>query len=534
MKSILLNSILFALLFLSCTNDKNVENIDTEIIINMGGEPRSMDPTLNNESITSTYIFHLFESLTRKDKDNKLAPGMAESWTISDDGKTYTFKIRENAMWSDGTPLTANDFVYSFKRAVNPETAAEYAYMMEYIENAREITAGDMPVDSLMVKAIDDYTLELVLENPTPYFLEFMSVVGVYVPLREDIIEANPDTWTFNPKTYIGNGAYVMSERNIDEKIVLKKNENYWAKDEVIAPSLTFVLMTDTTAALAALKNDDIHFALPPVGEIDKLREEGFIVDNHAYGVIYVALNMTNPKLSNVKVRQALSLALDRNYLIKNIVKGGQYPAGAVVPNQIAGYKKTFREESIDYVSVKDEDYLKNVETAKTLLTEAGFPNGEAFPILEIKVTAGIYTLVAEAMQQMWKENLGIDVVIITEDFPITLDNLRNKQYEMARMGWTGDYNDPMTILDIFLSTSAINFSGFNSVEYDTLINTAKSTADSKVRMDALHKAEAMVMEAMPVIPLYYRADSIMVSPKLKGYVLDPLARHKFGYSYIE
>jgi len=531
MKHRFLSCILFALLFLSCTNDKSV---DTSIMVNMGGEPRSMDPTLNNESITSTYIFHIFESLTRKDKDNNLAPGMAESWTVSDDGMTYTFKIRENAKWSDGTPLTANDFVYSFKRAVNPETAAEYAYMMEYIKNAKEITASEMSLDSLGVKALDDYTLEIVLENPTAYFLEFMAVTGVYVPLREDIIEASPDTWTQNPETYIGNGPYIMAERKIDEKIVLEKNDFYWAKEEIIAPKITFVLMTDTTAALAALKNDDIHFAVPPVGEIDKLREEGFIVDNHAYGVIYIALNMTNPKLSDQRVRQALSLAVDRNYLIENIVKGNQYPAGAVVPNQIVGYEKTFREEGGDYIPVKEEDYLKNVESAKALLAEAGYPNGEGFPVLEIKVTAGLYTLIAEAMQQMWKENLGIDIMIMTEDFPITLDNLRNKQYETARMGWTGDYNDPMTILEIFTSSSAINFSGFNSEEYDGLIDFAKSSPDSKKRMEALHKAEAMVLEGMPVIPLYYRADSIMISPKLKGYILDPLARHKFGYSYIE
>lgn len=524
---------ILSILLVSCSTDKKSDAKES-IVVNLGAEPRSLDPTLNSESTTSMYLVHLFESLTKKDKNNTVVPGVAEKWDISADGKVYTFYLRDDAKWSDGVPVKANDFVYAWQRAVDPKTAASYSYMLEYIKNAKAITASEMSVDSLGVKAIDDKTLEVTLESPTPYFLEFISSLGPYYPLRQDIVEANAETWTQKPETYIGNGAYIMTKRNFDESLILNVNTNYWDKQEIVADEIIFLLMTDTTAALAGLKIDDIHFALPPINEIDVLREEGYIIDNHAYGTIYITLNMLNPKISDVHVRKALSLAIDRSYLVENIVKGGQRPAGAFVPYGIIGVNGEYRESFPEYMSVTKESNKKNIEEAKKLMAEAGYPNGKDFPVIDFRVTAGLYTLVAEAIQQMWKENLGIDIIISTEEFAITLGNLRDKNYEIARMGWTGDYNDPMTILDTHLSYGAINFSGFDNIEYDFLIDLAKSTADMEARMDALSKAENILMDEMPIIPLYYRADSIMISPNIKNYVLDPLSRHKFHYSYIE
>ena len=222
-------------------------------------------------------------------------------------------------------------------------------------------------------------------------------------------------------------------------------------------------------------------------------------------GTYYLELNITNEALKDKRVRQALALAIDRNYIVSNVTKGGQIPAGAFVPTQVRGLNGTFRGESGDYIDINN--YEENIETAKSLLAEAGYPNGENYPILELKVSPGIYVLVGEAIQQMWKDNLNITVQLIIEDFPITLQSLIEKNYQLSRMGWTGDYNDPMTMLDVMLSYGGINHSGFANANYDRLILMAKQSPDNKVRMDAMRQAESILMDEMPIIPLYYRAD---------------------------
>lgn len=227
-----------------------------------------------------------------------------------------------------------------------------------------------------------------------------------------------------------------------------------------------------------------------------------------------------------------MSLAIDRNYIVSNVTKGGQVPAGAFVPTEVRGLETTFRKENKEYIDVNN--YEANVQKAKALMAEAGYPDGQNYPVIELKVSPGIYVLVGEAIQQMWKENLNVNVSLVQEEFPITLQSLLEKDYQMARMGWTGDYNDPMTMLDVMLSYSGVNHTGFNNENYDSLILTAKESADNTVRMKSMAEAENILMEEMPIIPLYYRADSFIKNPKLKGVVLNPLGRHKFNYAYIE
>ena len=515
---------------ISCKN----KTVSDSIVVNMGAEPKTMDPTLNSISVVSVYIIHAFEGLTKLDSNNNVVGAVAEGWFISDDGLKYTFHLRTNAKWRDGKPITANDFEYSWKRAVNPNVAAEYAYMMEVVKNAKEINAGIMDYNNLGVKAIDDYTLEVILENPTAYFLEFIASTGIFMPVRKDIIETYKDEWTLNPETYIGNGPYKMTERLADQKIVFSVNTNYYSKEEQIAKEITFIVMSDPNTAVAGLKNGTIHFSAlePPAAEIENLKSEGYIAANYGLGTYYLELNITNEALKDKRVRQALALAIDRNYIVSNVTKGGQIPAGAFVPTQVRGLNGTFRSESGDYIDINN--YEENIKKAKSLMAEAGYPNGENYPILELKVSPGIYVLVGEAIQQMWKDNLNITVQLIIEDFPITLQSLIEKNYQLSRMGWTGDYNDPMTMLDVMLSYGGINHSGFANANYDRLILIAKQSPDNKVRMNAMRQAESILMDEMPIIPLYYRADALMINPKLKGVVLNPLGRHKFNYCYIE
>ena len=354
------------------------------------------------------------------------------------------------------------------------------------------------------------------------------------MPLREDIINTYGDEWTLKPETYIVNGPYSMTERLIDEKIVFSANKNYYNPNEQVAKKINFILMSEPNTAMSGIKNASIHFSAlePPSSEIASLKAENLLIENKAIGTYYIELNITNNALKDKRVRQALSLAIDRNYLVLNVTKGGQVPAGGFIPPTVRGSNSTFRVENQEYINNKN--YLANVEKAKQLMAEAGYPNGNNFPVLELKVSPGIYVLLGEAMQQMWKDNLNIDIKLLQEEFPITLQTLVDKDYEMARMGWTGDYNDPMTMLEVMLSYSGINHTGFSNSNYDNLINTARTSADNSVRMNAMKEAEAILLDEMPIIPLYYRTDLFMINPILKNVVLSPLGRHKFNYCYIE
>lgn len=532
MKKIVLIMFFIFISIISCTKQNSF--INEYISINMGAEPKTLDPTLNSLNAVSCYILHAFEGLTKIDSNNNVQEGMAIKWDISDDGLTYTFHLRTNALWSDGKNVTAKDFEYSWKRSVDPNVAAEYAYMMEIVKNAKEINEGTMNYNELAVKAIDDYTFQVTLVNPLPYFLEFIASTGIFMPLREDIINSYGDEWTLNPETYIGNGPYTMTERLIDEKIVFSANKYYYNPNEQIPKKINFILMSNPNTAMSGIKNSSIHFSAlePPSAEIESLKANNSIAENNAIGTYYIELNITNDALKDKRVRQALSLAIDRNYLVLNVTKGGQIPAEAFVAPTVRGSNSTFRIENQEYINNKT--YLANVEKAKMLMSEAGYPNGKNFPVLELKVSPGIYVLLGETIQQMWKDNLNIDITILQEEFPITLQSLIDKDYEMVRMSWTGDYNDPMTMLEIMSSYSGINHTGFSNSNYDNFINIAKTSADNNVRMNAMKEAEAILMEEMPIIPLYYKTDSLMISPKLKNVVLSPLGRHKFNYCYID
>lgn len=527
-KNIILVSIL---LFCIISCKKEIKN--NEIYINLGGEPRTLDPTLNSLSFGSIYMIHFFEGLTKRDNKDNVVAGMAESWDISDDELTYTFHIRTNAKWSDGKNVTAYDFEYTLKRAADPKTAASYSHMLNVIKNANKVLKGEIAVDELKVKAIDEYTLEIVLENPTPYFLEYISVSSPYFPVRKDIVEKYGDEWSRNPETYIVNGAYIMTERKIDEKIVMEINTNYYDKDSIIAKKINVIIMDDSNTALAAIKSGNLQFSVmeAPIAEIPALTKENYILQKPAYGVYFLEINSSKGVLTNKNIRKALSLAFDRKYIISNITKMNQTPAVAFVPPDMSDYNGDFRQNGGNYIDY--DNYYKNIKTAQKLMQEAGYTNGENFPVLEIRTTPGYFTLICEAIQDMYKKNLNIDVTIKSEEYNITYQAMTEKNYDLARTGWTADYNDPMAMLNFFSQSSAVNNTGFNSKEYNNLIELASKTNNQEIRMKLLHEAEDILFDYMPIIPIIYRMDPFMVSPKLKNAIFDPLGRYRFHYCYI-
>lgn len=523
---------LIFLLIISCT--KETKKIKDELTVNLGYELQSIDPAINDETYGFIYINHAFEGLLTKDINGKIVGGSSDKWEISEDKLKYTFHIREDAKWSDGKKLTADDFVYSYRRVVVPKTASPIAYLMYYIKNAKDINIGKKPIESLGVTAIDENTLTIELENPTLYFEDILASGGCYVPVREDIINKYGDDWTWNSESYIGNGAYKMTERKPDELIAFELNTNYWDYKNQVAKKINFVLIADEYISLNAVRTGDVDFSInaPPIGEIESLIKENLMAVSDIIGVYYLDLNNKDKTLSDKRVRKALSLAIDRNYIVSNIGHGKLIAAESFVPPVVKGLEKSFREESSNFIIANN--YSNNIIEAKRLLAEAGYPNGENFPILEVKVSSGFYTTVLEAIQEMWKNNLNIDVVVRTEESKITLPFRQSGKYQIARTSWTGDYNDPLTMLQIMTSESDINYSGFSNERYDYLINFATTSTNEKDRMEALKEAEAILFEEMPIIPFIYRTDFLVVNPKLKNYIDDPLGRYRFNYAYIE
>ena len=525
--------VLLSFMLLACGGG-GVPIDENAIRINVGPEPDSIDPALNSSMDGGVYIAHAFEGLTIKGKDG-ITNGVAESWDVSNDGLTYTFKIRDNAKWSDGVPVTANDFVYSWQRVVDPITASEYGYQLAPLKNATAITAGEMELDTLGVRAIDDKTLEVTLVAPTAYILELLSFY-TFSPVRQDIIEAHGDKWTLTAETYIGNGPFKMIERSIDDKIVMAKNETYWNAAETLPTQLVFVLMQNENAAVAGIKEGSLHFATgPPPQDIPALVEEGIVQIHPQLGTYYYVINFTNEITKDARVRRALNLVIDRQYIVDEVTKGGQVPAGAFVPTGVNDVTGDFRENGGDYYSVDPADYEANIAEAKVLMAEAGYPDGKGFPVLEFKSNSGAgHSSIFEAIQQMWKESLGIDSILTQEEWAVFQQTRNDKNFVIARHGWIGDYNDPMTFIDVFVSDSPQNNGGYSNAKFDEYINIAKTTGDQSVRMKAMHDAEDILFAEMGLIPLYYYTQALLVSPSIKGIVFDYLGKHKFNYAYIE
>ena len=525
---------LLCLICFSCSVDSAKNRSPKELFINAGEEPKSIDPTLSGNDFV--YPRHTFETLIIRGKDGGLKNGVAESLNISEDGLIYTFTLKTNSKWSDGETVTADDFVYALRRAADPLSGAEYTAFIEYVKNATSILAGDLPKESLGVKAIDDYTLEIELESPTGYFLDILTY-PIFAPVRQDIIERYGNNWTLNPKTYIGNGAFIMTERRPDSRIVMVKNTNYWNKNEIIPEKITFVMMQDPTLALAGIKEGSLDFSVKVLSQdIESLKNDGILDIAPYYSTVAFGINDNDIILKDKRIRKALSLAIDRNYIVEKVVLTAKSPTSAWVPMGAYDVEGDFRENGGEYLDISKEAYSNNVAVAKRLMAEAGYPNGEGFPVLEYKTTSDlVYIQVAEAVQQMWKENLGVDLQISSMEWAAYQQMRLEKAYQIMRTIWIGDYSDPMTFLENYLSYRPQNYAGYSNLQFDNYIEMARKSSDQNVRMKAMHDAERLLIaEDNVLIPIYNPSNPLMVSKRLKGYVATPLLEFNFNYAYLE
>ena len=532
----LILSLLCSMCFLcfSCSINKEENRSSKELFINAGEEPKTIDPTLSGNDFV--YPRHAFETLIIKGKDGNLKNGVAESFDISQDGLKYTFTLRTNSKWTDGKIVTANDFVYALRRAADPLSGAEYTSFIEYVKNASSILAGKLPKERLGVKAIDDYTLEIELESPTGYFLDILTY-PIFAPVRRDIIEKYGDNWTLNPETYIGNGAFIMTEKSPDSRIVMIKNTNYWNKDDIIPEKITFIMMQDATLALAGIKEGSLDFSVKVLSQdIESLKKQGILDIAPYYSTVAFGINDTDRILKDKRIRKALSLAIDRNYIVEKVALTAKSPTSAWVPVGAYDVQGDFRENGGEYLDISKEGYSNNVAMAKKLMAEAGYPNGEGFPVLEYKTTSDlIYIQVAEAIQQMWKENLGVDLQISSMEWAAYQQMRLEKNYQIMRTIWIGDYSDPMTFLENYLSYRPQNYAGYSNIIFDKYIETARKSSDQNVRMKAMHDAErVLVSEDNVLIPIYNPSNPLLVSKRLRDYVATPLMEFQFHYAYLE
>ena len=495
--AVVLAATLATSLFIGCGDssaNSGSGSSNQQLVFNLGEDPETMDPTLNNSSGAGTMILNAFEGLMVLDENDQAVEGTAESMEVSEDGLVYTFKIREDAKWSDGEAVTADNFKYSWLRALNKETAAEYAYQLFYIKNAEKFYNGEVTADEVGINVIDEKTLEVTLETPTSYFPQLLAFT-TYVPLREDIVSANPEGWATNPETYVSNGPFKLVQWDMKDQLVFEKNENYWDKDSVKLETLTFKLVSDDTTAYSELKagNFDMVNSVP-TNEIEPGIEEGLVHVNPKLGSYYFAINVgkqdtlsedVKEVLSNKLVRQALNLAIDRQEIIDNVGKAEQVPAYSFVPQGITD------ENGNDFASKEyydPSDMEGNIAKAKELLKEAGYEDGKGIPTIEL------------------------------------MYNSEGAHKDICRM----------TFLDLWTTSGGNNDTGFSNARYDELIAAAKVETDSEKRLEMLREAEDILMDEMPILPIYYYTTVTAANENVKGVRISTLGKISFKYAYKE
>lgn len=492
-----------------------------------GAEPRYLDPAKNNAADAANIIINVFEGLTRVNVKGETVPGIAKSWEVSKDGLTWTFHLRD-AKWSDGKAVTAYDFEYAWKRALDPKTGSEYAYQLYYLKNGKKYNENKAKASDVGVKALDSKTLKVTLESPTPYFLSLTNF-PTYFPVRKDLVEKYGDKWATDPKTYIGNGPFKMTKWVHNSYIEFVKNPNYWDAKSITLEKITYKLSEDDKANLLAFEAGQVDGAESvPTEEIPRLIKQKKMKIWPLLGTYYYDVNCKVKPFNDKRVRQALSLAIDRQYIVDQIGRLGQKPATGFVPYGIKGISKDFRQESGNYLPAKPD-----LAKAKKLLAEAGYPDGKGFPEIEIiyNTNAG-HQKIAEAIQDMWKK-LGIKVKLSNMEWKVLQDRRQKKDFMVARDGWLGDYVDPMTFLDLFTSYSDNNNTNWSSPKYDELIDKAKKTSDRAQRMKYMMQAEKILMDDYVMIPIYFYVKGHVIKDYIKNYYISPLGFNYFMYAKI-
>ncbi len=484
----------------------------------------TMDPGMAEDVSSGEIIRDLFEGLYNQDGDGNVVPGVALSHTVSEDGLTYTFTLRPEAMWSNGDPVVAADFVYGWRRAASPELASPYSWYISLmgVENADAVIAGEMPTDALGITAIDDHTLEVRITTPKPYFPQMMTMYTTF-PVNQKAVEANPDSW-LEPGNLVGNGAYVLTENIPAERTTRERNPLYWDNANTVIEKVVSLVINDENQALTRYLAGELDKTEVPTGQFPRLREE-HPTEAVSFPLLcsyYYNVNMTetgNPALQDIRVRQALSLAIDRDVVVNNVLAGGQVAAYTLTHWATAGFEVP--EVEVAALTQADRNAM-----AQALMAEAGYgTGGEPLTIDILYNTSDAHQTLAVAISQMWKQTLGIETTLTNMEWQTFLDARGSQNYELGRAGWCGDYNEASTFLDIMSSASGYNDSKYSNPAYDALMEEAKTAADP---LSLYQQAEALIVADLPLIPIYHYASVYMLNDSIRDWPIGNVQQNTY------
>ncbi|RXT13731.1 peptide ABC transporter substrate-binding protein [Ammoniphilus sp. CFH 90114] len=508
------------------TEEKAAEKKESVIRMNIQTEPPSLHPGIATDTQSITVIRATMEGLMRIGMDGKPHEAAAEKVEISEDLKTYTFTIRDHK-WSNGEAVTAHDFEYAWKWILTPTNEAPYANLLYLIENAEAAKKGEASLDDVGVKALDEKTLQVTLNNPTPYFLEF-TAFSVFYPMNKAVNEGNTN-WHAEANTHVGNGPYKLAEWAHGSELVLKKSDTYWDAASVKGDTVKLMVIEDQNTEVSMFEAGELDWAGSPLSEIPPdalvpLLQEGKVTSQPIAGTYLYRFNTTKEPFTNAKIRKAFSYAIDRQSLVENVAQGGQMPAMAwVPPTMIPENEKGLFQDN-------------NVEEAKKLLEEGLKELGkDSLPPIELLYnTQELNTKLAQAIQDQWRANLGVEVTLVNKERKVQLEEEKAGQYMMSRGAWLGDINDPVNFLELFVAVEGNNRTYWTNPEFTKLINDTYAMNDNNARMENFKKAEKILMDEMPFMPIYFYTYNYMKADNLKDVYMDGLGSLDLKWAYME
>ncbi|MDU4127200.1 peptide ABC transporter substrate-binding protein [Pantoea sp.] len=484
-----------------------------QIVRHIKDEPASLDPLKAVGLPEIQVIRDLFEGLTNQDAHGKIVPGVAQSWSSSDN-KTWIFTLRNNARWSNGEPVTAQDFVYSWQRLVDPKNSSAFAWFagLSGIENAAAITKGEMTPDKLGVVAQDNNRLKVTLDRPVPWFPALVANVALF-PVPQQVIARQGDSWTA-PGKLVGNGAYQLSERVVNEKIVLTRNPHYWDDAHSVLTKVTFVPINEESSATKRYRSDDIDITESfPKNMYALLKKTlpGQVYTPDQLGTYYYAFNTQKGPTADVRVRKALSWSIDRQVIADKVLGTGEKPAWHFTPDVTAGFKP------LPSFQQQHEQNSLNAQ-AKALLASAGYGPDKPLRLKLLYNTSESHQKIAIAVASMWKKNLGVDVTLENQEWKTYIDSRNSGNFDVIRASWVGDYNEPSTFLNLLTSGNSSNIARFSNAEYDAVLARASKETSDQARNSDYNRAEQILAAQAPIAPIYQYTNGRLIKPWVKGY----------------
>ncbi len=486
-------SLSLAAIFSSCSPSAK----RADLVFLNGAEPESIDPALITGQPEGRIANALFEGLTAFDAAANPQPGVAERWEISADARVYTFHLRKDAQWSNGEPVTARDFVSSWKRTLAPETGAEYSYQLHYLKNAKAFNEGTLyDFSQVGVRAVDEHTLEVTLENPTPFFLDLCAFTTL-LPVHVATVHREGDEWV-KPGKIVSNGPYVLTDWRVNDRVSLTKNPRYWNRDHVAMETIDILPSARANTAfnyyVTGLADLMMDKGLAPTPLMAELKKRPDFHSAPFLGTYFIRFNATKKPFTDPRVRKAFALVIDKQRLVEKITRAGEVPAASLVPPGTAGYQPP-------------EGISRNPELARRLLAEAGYPGGQGFPLVSYlyKGDSDFDRDLAVEIQSMLKAELGVHVGLQGQEWKVYLRSMSSLDYDLCRSSWVGDYRDPNTFLDMFLTGGGNNRTGWSDPAYDQAIASAARELDAQTRFELFSQAERMLItEYAAICPLYF------------------------------